>query len=86
MQNTKGTKLELYGEELISERHRHRYEFNNEYRDIVTKNGMVISGTSPNNALVEAVELPDNTYFIGVQYHPNSKAGQTDHIHCLWGF
>jgi CTP synthase len=71
----KGTKLlELYGEELISERHRHRYEFNNEYRDIVTKNGMVISGTSPNNALVEAVELPDNTYFIGVQYHPEFKS------------
>ncbi|NLU32730.1 MAG: CTP synthase [Clostridiaceae bacterium] len=64
----------LYGRDLISERHRHRYEFNNSYRDILTKNGLVICGTSPDNRLVEAVELPDHPYFIGVQYHPEFKS------------
>jgi CTP synthase len=70
-----GTRLQsLYGTELISERHRHRYEFNNYYREILTRNGMVISGISPDNRLVEAVELPDHRYFIGVQYHPEFKS------------
>ena len=55
-----GTKLRLqYGKELISERHRHRYEFNNAYREIVTRHGMAISGTSPDDTLVEAIELPE---------------------------
>ena len=66
--------IELYGKDLISERHRHRYEFNNSYRDTVTKNGMVICGTSPDNNLVEAVELPGNRFFIGVQFHPEFKS------------
>ena len=71
----KGTKLSLlYGKELISERHRHRYEFNNAYREILTKHGMAISGTSPDDALVEAIELPEKSYFIGVQYHPEFKS------------
>ena len=71
----KGTKLRLlYGKELISERHRHRYEFNNAYREIVTKHGMTISGTSPDDSLVEAIELPERSYFIGVQYHPEFKS------------
>jgi len=71
----KGTKLQLlYGQELISERHRHRYEFNNAYREIMTKHGMVICGTSPDNNLIEAIELPDKRFFIGVQYHPEFKS------------
>lgn len=64
----------LYGKDLISERHRHRYEFNNAYRETVTKNGLVICGTSPDDCLVEAVELPKHPYFIGVQYHPEFKS------------
>lgn len=71
-----GTMLRsLYnGAELISERHRHRYEFNNAYRSAVTEKGMTICGTSPDNNLVEAIELPDKDYFIGVQYHPEFKS------------
>lgn len=56
--------------DIISERHRHRYEFNNAYRDAMEKNGMVISGTSPDNHLVEVVEIPKNRFFVGSQYHP----------------
>lgn len=67
----------LYGQERISERHRHRYEFNNAYRDILTGKGMVICGTSPDNKLVEAVELPTHRFFIGVQYHPEFKSRPT---------
>lgn len=67
----------LYGQERISERHRHRYEFNNAYRDILTSKGMVICGTSPDNKLVEAVELPTHRFFIGVQYHPEFKSRPT---------
>ena len=64
----------LYGKELISERHRHRYEFNNVYREIMTGHGMVICGTAPDDSLVEAIELPDKRFFIGVQYHPEFKS------------
>lgn len=56
--------------DVISERHRHRYEFNNAYREAMEKNGMVISGTSPDNHLVEVVEIPKNRFFVGSQYHP----------------
>ncbi|GAD17531.1 CTP synthase [Lentilactobacillus otakiensis] len=56
--------------DVISERHRHRYEFNNAYRESMEKNGMVISGTSPDNHLVEVVEIPKNRFFVGSQYHP----------------
>lgn len=70
-----GTMLqELYGSEMITERHRHRYEFNNAYREILTDNGLVISGTSPDNRLVEVIELPQKHFFIGVQYHPEFKS------------
>lgn len=55
---------------LIHERHRHRYEFNNEYREDFEKHGMVFSGTSPDNRLVEVVELPKNKFFVAAQYHP----------------
>ncbi|MFC1898167.1 CTP synthase [Candidatus Cloacimonadota bacterium] len=64
----------IYGDLDISERHRHRYEFNNEYRDCVQEKGMVISGTSPDDLLVEIVEIPDHPFFIGVQYHPEFKS------------
>ena len=61
---------ELYGKELIHERHRHRFEFNNEYRERYTKKGLIQSGISPDGRLVEAVELKENKFFVGVQYHP----------------
>lgn len=63
-----------YGREEIAERHRHRYEFNNDYRDAVTEKGMAISGTSPDGRLVEAVEIPDRKFFVAVQYHPEFKS------------
>jgi len=72
---TDGTKLlDIYGQKNISERHRHRYEFNNAYRDIMTANGLVLSGLSPDSKLVEAVELKDHPWFIGVQFHPEFKS------------
>ena len=63
-------------ESLISERHRHRYEFNNEYREILEKNGFVISGTSPDNFFVEMIELPqkDHPFFLATQAHPEYKS------------
>ncbi len=63
-----------YGQREISERHRHRYEFNNKYRDILQENGLVISGTSPDNDLVEIVELKDHPWFLGCQFHPEFKS------------
>lgn len=59
---------------VIHERHRHRYEFNNEYRDILTSAGLVVSGQSPDGELVETVEIKDHPFFIGVQYHPEFKS------------
>lgn len=71
----KGTLLEgLYGEGVIRERHRHRYEFNNQYREELTGKGLVISGLSPDKTLVEAVELPNHCFFEGVQFHPEFKS------------
>ncbi|MDG0794740.1 CTP synthase [Cohnella ginsengisoli] len=61
---------ECYGEELIYERHRHRYEFNNEYRDLIESTGLKISGASPDGRLVEMVELPGHPWFLAVQFHP----------------
>lgn len=66
-----------YGEELIQERHRHRYEFNNEYREQLTKAGMVISGISPDERLVEIIELPDHPWFVAGQFHPEFKSRPT---------
>jgi len=69
------TKLrKIYGEELISERHRHRFEFNNEYKEILVKNGLTISGTSPDEMIVEAIEIKENAFFVGVQFHPEFKS------------
>jgi len=64
----------IYEDELIYERHRHRYEFNNEYRDIFVKHGMVLSGLSPSGKLVETIELKGHPWFIGVQFHPEFKS------------
>jgi len=70
-----GTQMaRLYGKEQFSERHRHRYEVNNAFREQLTQAGLVIGGTSPDNHLVEAVELPDRQFFIGVQFHPEFKS------------
>ena len=64
----------MYGKLEIAERHRHRYEFNNDYRSILEEAGMVISGTSPDNTLVEMVEIPANKFFIAGQFHPEFKS------------
>ena len=70
-----GSVLEkAYGTTEISERHRHRYEFNNEFRDALTEAGLKIAGTSPDGMLVEAVELPEKRFYVGVQYHPDFKS------------
>jgi CTP synthase len=63
-----------YGTERIEERHRHRYEFNNRYRQALETAGMRFTGLSPDGALVEAVELSDHPWFVGVQYHPEFKS------------
>ena len=59
---------------LISERHRHRYEFNNEYKEMITKNGLKIAGTNPERKLVEIIEIPDHPFFVGVQFHPEFQS------------
>lgn len=70
-----GTKMErCYGASEISERHRHRYEFNNEYRNLLQEAGLILSGLSPDGRLVETIELPGETFFVGVQYHPEFKS------------
>jgi CTP synthase len=63
-----------YGANEISERHRHRYEVNNDYREALTSKGMVVSGVSPDRRLVEMVELPNHPYFVGCQFHPEFKS------------
>jgi len=63
-----------YGQELIHERHRHRYEVNNEYRDTLAQAGMVFSGINPDRNLVEIIELKDHPFFIGTQFHPEFKS------------
>lgn len=71
----KGTRVQrAYGKNRIDERHRHRYEFNNAYRKRLEAAGLVISGTSPDNRIVEIIELADHPFFVGVQYHPEFKS------------
>ena len=67
-------RLRLYGETTDQERHRHRYEVNNEYRDSPPGHGMVFSGVSPDYGLVEIIELPEHPYFIATQFHPEFKS------------
>jgi CTP synthase len=64
----------IYGKDEISERHRHRFELNNEYRDVLTRAGLVLSGTSPDDRLGELVELAHHPYFVGCQFHPEFKS------------
>ena len=64
----------IYGNKNISERHRHRFEYNNDYKESLEKNGMIASGLSPDGNLVEIVEVPDNKFFIGCQFHPEFKS------------
>ena len=73
----------LYKKEDINERHRHRYEVNNEYRDILTGNGMVLSGTSPDGYIVEMIELKDHPFFVATQAHPEFRS-RPDEPHPLF--
>jgi len=70
--------LEAYNKKLIYERHRHRYEFNNTYMDILGKTGLVFSGVSPDKELVEIVELKDHPWFLGCQFHPEFRSKPMD--------
>ncbi|HEX9143197.1 MAG TPA: CTP synthase [Candidatus Binatia bacterium] len=70
--------LKLYGRKKISERHRHRYEFNNSYTQRLTQNGMLLSGLSPDGSLVEIVELRNHPWFLGCQFHPEFKSRPMD--------
>ncbi len=80
------TMSRCYGRPAISERHRHRYEFNNDYRQLLADRGLTISGLSPDKRLVEAVELSDREFHVGVQYHPEFKS-RPDRAHPLfYGF
>lgn len=73
-----GTKtFEIYEDELIYERHRHKYEINNEYRDRLEAAGLVVSGVSPDERLIEIIELKDHPWFVGVEYHPEFKSRPT---------
>jgi CTP synthase len=71
-ENTLAAKL--YGQEVIYERHRHRYEFNNAYRNLFTESGYAISGSSPDGRLVEIIELPSSPFFIATQFHPEFQS------------
>ena len=64
----------LYGEELIYERHRHRYEFNNDYREQMQNAGLLLAGISPDKHIVEMVEIPDHPWFVACQFHPEFKS------------
>lgn len=70
----KSKTLAAYRDQFITERHRHRYEVNNAFREILTAHGLVLSGVSPDNRLVEIVEIPDHPWFIGCQFHPELKS------------
>ncbi len=74
---------EIYNDDLIYERHRHRYEYNNFYRNELTEAGLIASGMSPNEKLVEMVEIPAHRYYIGVQFHPEFKS-RPNHAHPLF--
>jgi CTP synthase len=76
----------LYGQEIVTERHRHRYEFNNHYRDVFQKNGMVLSGLSMDETLVEIIELPDHPWFLACQFHPEFTSTPRDGHPLFTGF
>ena len=64
----------VYKNKIISERHRHRYEYNNSYRDRLEAAGMIATGINPETGLVEIIEIPSHAWFVGVQYHPEYKS------------
>ena len=66
--------MKAYGKGLIEERHRHRYEFNNKFREVYMEHGAIFSGQSPDGTLVEAMEIPGHPFYLGVQYHPEFKS------------
>ena len=66
-----------YKVKSINERHRHRFEFNNQFREELEKNGMLVSGVSPDNTLVEMIEIKDHPWFVGCQFHPELKSRAT---------
>jgi CTP synthase len=68
---------QAYGVLQISERHRHRWEVNNAYRDLLAEHGLRLSGQSPDGSLVEIIELPDHPWFLGCQFHPELKSRPT---------
>ena len=72
--NEKSKSYQLYGEKEIFERHRHRYEVNNDYRDSLLQGGIIFAGTSPDNHIVEMIELPDHPWFVACQFHPEFKS------------
>ncbi|ACV59789.1 CTP synthase [Alicyclobacillus acidocaldarius] len=74
---------QAYGSDLISERHRHRYEFNNDFRGQLESHGLAITGTSPDGRLVEIVEIPEHRWFVGVQFHPEFKS-RPNRAHALF--
>jgi CTP synthase len=76
----------LYGKEIVTERHRHRYEFNNRYRDIFQKNGMLLSGLSMDETLVEIIEIPDHPWFLACQFHPEFTSTPRDGHPLFTGF
>ncbi len=80
--NKNSKTYEAYGEEVIYERHRHRYEFNNDYREALTNSGLSLVGVSPNDKLVEIVEDMNHPWFVGVQFHPELKSRPTRHTPC----
>jgi len=69
---------EAYRKDVISERHRHRYEFNNRYRDTLIEKGLRVSGVSPDNELVEIIEVPNHPWFLGCQFHPEFQSRPWD--------
>ena len=76
----------LYGKEIVTERHRHRYEFNNNYRDIFQKHGMLLSGMSMDEMLVEIIEIPDHPWFLACQFHPEFTSTPRDGHPLFTGF
>lgn len=72
--NPESKSYELYGADEIWERHRHRYEVNNKFRDALLSHGMIFAGTSPNNHIVEMIEIPEHPWFVACQFHPEFKS------------
>jgi len=80
----KGTRAhDVYQQNEISERHRHRYEVNNDYLDTLLSKGLVVSGTSPNGSIVEIIELTEHPWFVACQFHPEFKS-RPNHPHPLF--